>query len=528
MAIADYLIQLDSLRDQLANNLVEKGVDATQDESLTELIPKVLEIAQGGGGSGCGTKIGFVDCREDRSFISKTKIVSGMTKIYLQSDTLLSPDLTINDFTLSSNITGVTYINENLIKVTFATLTYGSTLTLQAKASAYLYENGTSAEWKDTVRDLLKDYYFNSYGGTYITRGVRTDSGSWSFTTSKGFPVPNLTVQIFSEFGVVSLPTVTSFSVNSDSFVTPNGRSEIKINQRDASSYNISWMICPTKDCGDVLKIRWEGYAHYNNANVDQIWELYIFANGDYSIVYEKKNSQYTGGNNSIYGASYTQPAEGAAISFYATDASLLTFDQISEFYNIKHHHNMNHTTDPIQTTLAAVTGTDAKDQYFINSSNKQDDNSFTLKVPQMTWSKNGTNCNYITISGNTWFGIGSSNEDITLNRLDAALYSARVARFKFSDMGGLECFKFVWKGSSRYNSSIDQEWELFLFANGDAMIHLTKLGSNRDGFYSFFGNDYKNKITPGGDCSFYRTNAKGTSWEIVQGTYDISKHHNV
>ena len=525
MAIADYLTRLDSLRDQLADNLVEKGVSATQDESLTELIPKVLEIAQGGGGG--GAKIGFVDCREDRSFISKTKIVSGMTEIYLQSDTLLSPDLTINDFTLSSNITGVTYINANLIKITFTVLTYGSKLTLQAKASAYLYKNGTSTEWKDTVRDLLKDYYFNSYGGTYVTRGVKTDNGAWSFTTPKGFHVPNPSVQIFSTFGVVSLPTITNFSVSSDSFVTPSGRSAININKQDAASYNISWMICPTKDCGDALKIRWEGYAHYSNANVDQIWELYIFTNGDYSIIYEKKNSQYANGDNSIYGISYTQPAESAAISFYATDVFLLKFDQISEFYNIKHHHNLN-PADPIQTTLAAVTGTDAKDQYFIDSSSRQDNNSFTLKVPQMTWSKDGTNRNYITVNDNTWFGIGSNNEDITLNRRDAALYSARVARFKFSDMGGLECFKFAWKGSSHYSSAIDQEWELFLFANGDAMIHLTKLGSSQDGSYSFFGNDYKNKITPGGDCSFYRTNAEGTSWEIVQGTYDISKHHDV
>ena len=132
MAIADYLTRLDSLRDQLADNLVEKGVDATQDESLTKLIPKVLEITQGGG-SGWGAKIGFATCREDRSFVSKIKIVSGMTEIYLQSDTLLSPNLAASDFILSSNITGVTYVNENLIKITFAALTRGDTLTLQAK-----------------------------------------------------------------------------------------------------------------------------------------------------------------------------------------------------------------------------------------------------------------------------------------------------------------------------------------------------------------------------------------------------------
>lgn len=57
MAIADYLTRLDSLRDQLADNLVEKGVSATQDESLTELIPKVLEITQGGGSGNTPTNL---------------------------------------------------------------------------------------------------------------------------------------------------------------------------------------------------------------------------------------------------------------------------------------------------------------------------------------------------------------------------------------------------------------------------------------------------------------------------------------
>lgn len=45
---ADYLTQLERDRDNLADNLVTMGVQASQSETITELVPKVLDI-QGGG-----------------------------------------------------------------------------------------------------------------------------------------------------------------------------------------------------------------------------------------------------------------------------------------------------------------------------------------------------------------------------------------------------------------------------------------------------------------------------------------------
>lgn len=45
--IAEYLQALDSLRDQLADNLQKMGVDASQNETLQTLVPKVLGIQQG-------------------------------------------------------------------------------------------------------------------------------------------------------------------------------------------------------------------------------------------------------------------------------------------------------------------------------------------------------------------------------------------------------------------------------------------------------------------------------------------------
>lgn len=47
---AEYLNKLVDQKNTLADNLVTKGVDATHDETLETLVPKVLEISSGGGG----------------------------------------------------------------------------------------------------------------------------------------------------------------------------------------------------------------------------------------------------------------------------------------------------------------------------------------------------------------------------------------------------------------------------------------------------------------------------------------------
>lgn len=51
---SDYLNKLIEQKNTLADNLVEKGVDATHDETLETLVPKVLDIQSGSGGSGNG------------------------------------------------------------------------------------------------------------------------------------------------------------------------------------------------------------------------------------------------------------------------------------------------------------------------------------------------------------------------------------------------------------------------------------------------------------------------------------------
>ena len=45
---AEYLTQLQTDKATLVTNLVAKGVDATNDETFTSLVPKVADISTGG------------------------------------------------------------------------------------------------------------------------------------------------------------------------------------------------------------------------------------------------------------------------------------------------------------------------------------------------------------------------------------------------------------------------------------------------------------------------------------------------
>lgn len=49
--VLDYLEELDNQRDLLANFLTERGVESAESEKFNTLVPKVLEIASGGGGN---------------------------------------------------------------------------------------------------------------------------------------------------------------------------------------------------------------------------------------------------------------------------------------------------------------------------------------------------------------------------------------------------------------------------------------------------------------------------------------------
>ena len=74
---AEYLNKLVDQKNTLADNLVTKGVDATHDETLETLVPKVLEISSGGGGGNGIYPIGK-DGRPEGDVI----VPEGVTSLY--------------------------------------------------------------------------------------------------------------------------------------------------------------------------------------------------------------------------------------------------------------------------------------------------------------------------------------------------------------------------------------------------------------------------------------------------------------
>ena len=174
MSIASKIEILDKLRKELARNINTMGVSSTETEGFDELVPKVLQIEHGGHGEGATIK--FAPCRSDRTFVNLQPPVSPTTEFFLQSDTLLNPTLTVEDFEVTDNIVEIKYVNELLIKIVCANpLVYGEVLSIKAKSSAYLNQNGESESWKYNVRNKLEDYYFNKNGMIFLSKNTKTD-----------------------------------------------------------------------------------------------------------------------------------------------------------------------------------------------------------------------------------------------------------------------------------------------------------------------------------------------------------------
>lgn len=95
---ADYLNKLVTQKNTLADNLVTKGVEATHDETLETLVPKVLEISGGGGGNG------IYPIGENGRPTGDVMVPSGVTTL----------DKYV--FTYNSNVTSITF-SEGLISM---------------------------------------------------------------------------------------------------------------------------------------------------------------------------------------------------------------------------------------------------------------------------------------------------------------------------------------------------------------------------------------------------------------------------
>ena len=517
MSIASKIEILDELRKELARNIDTMGVSSTETEGFNELVPKVLQIESGGGGA----TINLAPCRSDRTFVNLQPPIPSITEFFLQSDTLLNPTLTVENFEVTDNIVEIKYVNELLIKVVCANpLVDGEALSVKAKSSAFLNRNGESASWEYNVRNKLEDYYFNQYGMTFLSKNTKDDEGGWTTNSTIKVPYRASDDQIHDDLKIYS----GSWYISSNCYVNcSNCSAKINIDQRDNSSYNVSYCDLTTSDCGDVLKIRWEGMDPYSNASVNLIWELFLLANGDIIIIHEKIPTSSFDGSFSVYNTGYTKPTENKTFySFYAEDSSLNSYTIVQEPYNIRLHNESCDFKIP-EGKLSDFIGNRNGLMTMIRHAKHDDDNFiFTFNDIDWDWFYNGTKITKILASGNSYINLNNNSScDIKVSGRDAAIYEFWMNVLILSEWN-LKCMKVVWYGASSYSGDVDHEWEVYLFSNGDAMIHVTKFGAYT-GTNTFLGVGFN--PSEGANISFYRKNNEGTSWQVEYDIYDPNKH---
>lgn len=74
--IKTYIDELDKQRDLLARLLVQKGVTASEEETLNALVPKVLDIKQGGGSIRHTKHITIIMSEQESTFFD-LRLISG-------------------------------------------------------------------------------------------------------------------------------------------------------------------------------------------------------------------------------------------------------------------------------------------------------------------------------------------------------------------------------------------------------------------------------------------------------------------
>lgn len=146
------------------------------------------------------------------------------------------------------------------------------------------------------------------------------DDGSTNFTPS-GFT------------GTYNGSSYTTVYVSGNMWIGLGSSSEhIKFNRRDGYINTYYYQVFDTGDSnvGKCLKIRWEGWAAYNQRTdaYKMVWEIFLFANGDVFIYLASKGSSASSlwnGTFQVGSTSYTITNAGEKRAFYLSSGTTYT-----------------------------------------------------------------------------------------------------------------------------------------------------------------------------------------------------------
>ena len=182
--ISQQLTELVNQKNALANNLVAKGVEASTDETLNTLVPKVLDIQTGGGGNTNGKYLVRV-IDYDGSILKEEHLDTGAT--------FTLPDSPTHEKLIFQNWSSPVNITDNSIIVDNSDITIGATyktasglteidITLTKVTGLDVTCNMVgNKNWGDGTEDNLTSHTYATYGNYTITcDGTSIPNGSSS------------------------------------------------------------------------------------------------------------------------------------------------------------------------------------------------------------------------------------------------------------------------------------------------------------------------------------------------------------
>lgn len=499
---------------------IQMIADAIRDKLGTDKKYKVSEMASAilsiptDGTVGAGGK-NYVFITDENETVSSV-MPHDVNTVWLFSDTILSPDITLDDIECDA-VTSVQFINRLLLKLTLdiTKIHAGDTFKIRVKKNGYLHHNGGSIQCRLPVANTLGLFDQTSLGKQIIT-STYSDSGTCNIKTEK--------------YGIISaLNTVATLKAERTIYKSCSvdgncnfkaGDFSLVVNGRDNGYQIISLFEVPMDDVKSLTRITWNGYMPYNqNEGNRGIWDVYFLGNGDFYIRITRLGTNGSG-SYQMNGQNFKNPGVGGYVSFYRQDYFGTKMKVVNEKYDPSKHEVS--ADSPIKKLAMNDLLNDTSGlSYCLKNDNDDSTNTYGNEVFQ--WPYAGKLYHSLVVSGNSWIGITGSNEEVRVNRQDAKVHLSSHGNYHITDLN-LDCYKFRWEGYAHYNDgSLNQIWELYLFDNGDAMIRMERMRGSTSGTYSFFGTAYSIKE---GECvSFYRVDESSGKFTAVNEVYDITKH---
>ena len=354
--------------------------------------------------------------------------------VYLTSDTVLRPELTVKDFS-SEFIADAEYVNALLAKLTLKqeSMTARETFSIRVLSSAYQNKNGNSVAFRLPIKNTMDEFEQSSIGRQVIASSY-SDSGTCSIPLSKYGIIP------FGATGKTiraSREPVKSVTVNGDCMMK-FGESTLYVNGRDNGYLNIYLLEVPLDDVGYLIRITWDGYMSYsqNEANKGS-WDVYFQGNVDFYLRMGKQGTNATG-TYSMDGVTFNNPGPKGYVSFYRLDYLGTRFEVCYEKYDPAKHYESADIPYAKLTLQEALTETDTL-LYFLKSD--VDDDTYTVKDEVMSWPVGGSTYSTFYVSTNSWIGVTGSSEEIRINRKDAKAHNLLHGIYELTDFG-IKCYK--------------------------------------------------------------------------------------